>query len=276
MCGRASAQPLEEAEPSGEIKLACVDAASSGQLERDAGRLLEAREQMLACARDACPAIVRRTCVQWLDELEPRIPSIVLRIRDDSHRDITDARANIDGAAIALDGRPNPVNPGKRQLTVLVPNRAPIEQTLLVLESEGVRLVSIDLPSPVVAAPPPSPESAPPNRETGFKVPAGAWILAAAGGASLAVFGGFAIAAKSEYDDLKHDCAPRCTDADKSRFETHRLIADVALGVGAAAVFGAAVWTVLPQPTEPTPAPRISASLLPIHQGACGVLTTHF
>jgi len=52
------------------------------------------------------------------------------------------------------------------------------------------------------------------------------------------VFGGLGLAAKS---DAESTCAPNCTDDDISGIKTDFLVADVSLGVGAAALAGAAI-----------------------------------
>src|ERR1700753_253840 len=85
------------AEPTSEDTQACVAASTQGQTDRDEGRLLAAREQLLMCAREACPSIVRKSCADWLSELSGRIPSVVVRVQEAGQRDVTDARVTLDG-----------------------------------------------------------------------------------------------------------------------------------------------------------------------------------
>jgi hypothetical protein len=140
--------PCARAQFSEEQKIACADGAEHGQRDRDEGRLLEARRELLACASEACPSIVRTSCAQWLNELDPRIPSIVLRVVDAEDRDVAGATVQVDGAAVTLDGRPVPLDPGQHRIVVVVPERAPAtEYGLLAVEGENARLVRIELPA---------------------------------------------------------------------------------------------------------------------------------
>jgi len=63
-----------------DAKKACVAASTEGQTARDDGKLMDARKSFLSCARDECPAVVRKSCAQWLTDVEDRIPSAVIRV----------------------------------------------------------------------------------------------------------------------------------------------------------------------------------------------------
>src|ERR1700678_4573205 len=83
----------------------CIAASTDGQTLRKQGRLLAAREEMIACARDACPPIVRSHCARWLSEVDAATPSVVVRAEDPAGADVMGARLFIDGRPGKLDGQ---------------------------------------------------------------------------------------------------------------------------------------------------------------------------
>ena len=74
---------------------ACVDQHTSSQELRMEGKLLESRDAMLECAAEACPALLQRDCVNWIEELRTEIPSITFRVTLDG-QSRTDAQISID------------------------------------------------------------------------------------------------------------------------------------------------------------------------------------
>src|SRR5258708_17774735 len=80
-----------------DVKHECIAASTEGQTLRKDEKLLEARDQILVCARDVCPGIVKSHCARWLTEIEEQIPSIVVRAQNAAGADLTDARLTIDG-----------------------------------------------------------------------------------------------------------------------------------------------------------------------------------
>lgn len=247
----AAAQPDQK-------KLACVTAAEQGQVARDQGRLLEARKLLLDCASDACPSVVSKSCTHWLSELTPRIPSIVLRVVDGSQHDRTDAQVQLDGEPIPLDGRPIVLDPGVHHIVVSAPSAQPTEQTILAVEREIERLVRVHL-QPTAAAP------KAPNQPS-LRIPTGAWIAGAAGVLAFGSFAYFAVAASNDLADLKRTCAQTCTDAETRAGRSQALAAQVSLGVGVAALAGAAIWTLLAQ--ERAPRSNLSVAFVPTPDGA--------
>jgi hypothetical protein len=240
--GRARASSPAEA------KRACVAASTEGQIARDEGRLLDAREQLLMCARDECPNVVKKSCGEWLADVEERIPSVVVRVVDAQGSDLTDATLTIDGEEVALDGRPVTLNPGQHDVQVRLPSGETSERKVLLAEKEKSRLINITGTAPVAELPPE--DAAEPSEERpAFKVPTGAWVLGGVGILGLASFTYFGLSAKSELDDLEQPkpdgCSPDCTDDDTVAGRRSALIADISLGVGAASLVGAVTWTLV-------------------------------
>lgn len=264
LCSLACAS-VARATPPSELTRACVAASTQGQTDRDDGHLLAARNQLRTCARASCPAIVANKCGDWLADLEPRIPSVVPRVVETSEGDITEATVTIDQKPVALDGREVWVDPGRHEVVVETAGRSPVVRTFLVAERERARLLTIELPALATAAPVPVAEttggvvheeleaqkSSEPSAALGpvapvqheFAVPVGAWVLAGvgvAGGVGFAVLG---TQAKNELHKLDRACAPECEPKQAEPGERKARLADISLGVGAAALLGAGAWT---------------------------------
>ncbi len=236
---------LENTTRAADTVAACISASTDGQTLRKEGKLLAAREQLLACARPACPAVIRSHCVRWAAEMDPLIPSIVVRAQDPHGVDLIDARVAIDGKAAKLDGNPVQLDPGGHTVVVEKHEGGAKEQKIMLASGEHARLVVVRFepsapapPSPHVASAEPAPD------EPTHRIPAGVWVL---GGAGLAVAGGgvyFIVTAISDRNQLAATCAPNCTNAQTQPGRTDVLVADILFGVGGAAVVGALIWAV--------------------------------
>ncbi len=276
---------VDVAQASPEDKRACVAASTKGQTDRDEGRLIEARQEFLTCARDECPGIVRKSCGDWLADIDERTPSVVVRVQDASGADMTDVRLTIDGDQVELDGRPVTLNPGQHTVVVTQPSGAFMERKVLLAERDKSRLVNIQLRAAGDEAtdgelrpgfPPDLPDSPDPKSRDSSKgkVPVGAWVLGGVGVAGLASFAAFAVLAKNDLDDLKSKCSPNCSDDQTSDGRRNALIADISLGVGAAALVGGVVWAVVG--LKRSKESRTSMAIVPTRAGANFAISARF
>ena len=92
----------------------CASAADQGQQLRDDGKYRRAREQLLVCAREVCPAPIRRDCLEWLTQVESTAPTVVFGAKE-GLKDLSEVKIYVDGAAVAdrLDGKPVQMDLGK-------------------------------------------------------------------------------------------------------------------------------------------------------------------
>ena len=303
---------LAHAAPPSEDAQACVAASTRGQTDRDEGRLLAARDQLLSCAREGCPSIVKKSCAGWLTELGERIPSVVVRVHEAGQRDITDAHVLLDGRAVALDGRPVPLDPGMHTLSIEAQGGPPIERTFLVAERERGRLFIVEVPARSVApansasapdasrseesdpgkraephasttaAEPSSAgheQSSPPARAH-VHVPGGAWVLGGLGVAGVVTFAALLAKAKHDLDELEHTCSPDCPESESDAGYRKLLAADVSLGIGLAALAGAGAWTLgswfVHRRDVPPPSRAAELSLVPTRGGAFASLAARY
>lgn len=250
----------------------CIDDHSEGQRSRDESRFVEARERFVRCAMPSCPDAIRNECDELLDNLEQRMPTLVLAAQDEQGRDVAGVSVFLDGEPLdgALNGRSIPVDPGARRLR-FVASDGRVERVEVVAREwvKGrriqVRFASAKAAEPPAAspastlAPPPAGassslavtamepgDSADPRRTWGY-------VLGGVGVAALAGFGYFAVSGRSLKNELRESCAPRCSDAQASSVRSKYLVADVLLGVGLASV-GTGTYLLLTSPgAEPAP-----------------------
>ena len=240
---------------------ACISAFESAQVERDQGRLTRSRELLLRCSREPCPTVIRQDCREWLFELEPRVPTAVLRARLGDGTDLSDVRVFVDGELLVskLDGRPVRLDPGERLLRWEHAGFAPVETRIIVREGEKNRFVSAVFSAregeseaePTSSGHGPTEADREPHEST--DVPVGVWAAGGVGVVGLGTFTVLGLSVQSRESDFESTCAPNCTPSRVQALERDALIANVALGVGLAG-FAIATWILLssdPKPSQP-------------------------
>lgn len=267
-----------------DVKRECIDASTAGQTSRDAGQWLEARAQFLRCASDACPAVVRSSCSQWLSDVEGLIPSVVIRAADAHDLDITDGTAMVDGVPVPLDGKPVSLDPGPHSIVVKTPSGLHLEKKVLLAAGERSRLIELRATEPFTPAPAlPTPaarlaplEATPADASSASPSSIGPWVL---GGTSLVALGSFtvfAIAAKNQLNRLQATCSPSCSADQTAAGKRDAGIADISLGVSVAALAGAVTWALLNGSTAEQAAPAAQLSLAPSRHGGLATLRASF
>lgn len=211
---------------------ACVEAHSHGQAERNAGRLLSAKQDFVSCASSGCPTEIQSECIAFLAEVERAQASIVFAAVDAEGHDATDVKVKIDDQPVLdkLTGLGTTVDPGSHTIVYTWPDGFEQTHTLLVAQGEKNRRVELRREpkaavAPVVVERPPAAQRA----------PVAAYVLGGIGVLALGSFAGFAIAGKSAETDLD-GCKPYCSQSQADKMRLRYLIADVSLGVGVVAL----------------------------------------
>jgi hypothetical protein len=222
-------------------KAACLSAYEEGQRARLRAELRLARERLLVCARDPCPATMHAECAEWLRDVDRRMPSVVVEASYSDGTLPAQARLFFDGALLgnALEGRAFDVEPGTHTFRLEAEKGEPVEQKFLVLEGDKARKVRfvIELPKPAQAAaaperPAPVPAAAPPLPPPARPIPWTTYVFGAAGAVALgsfAFFGARGVAQRSDLDTCKGSCAASDVDPVRQKF----VAADVSLAIGA-------------------------------------------
>lgn len=253
--GRARAADDETPESA---KLACVQRHEDAQLARRSGKLLAARAALLACSREVCPDAVRGDCVDWLEDVNRSVPSVVITARDRG-ADVTDVKVFLDGelVAIRLTGSALEADPGEHHFRFASVRGPAIERTVLM--SEGMRNRPIDVefeppPPPPTAAGVAAPSAPPPPwKFADHQLSRSDYLFGGAALAGFATAAALGIWAIHEKNDLAQSCGPSCTAAETAPLSDKLVIADVALGIGAVAL-AVGAYRYLTRAPVPSPA----------------------
>lgn len=250
---------------------ACLDAYQATQELRLDGRLLRARASAMSCAQESCPAAVRSGCTKWLRELIDEQPSLTI-LAHEGDRDISEAVVYIDGqrASDTLTGRPIEVDPGRHVVKLVRSNRAPLEQTVLVVGGAKNRALSFEYPAP--------PSKAAPAPSRGG--PVGGIVLAGLGVALTGVFAVLAYSGSRDLSRMRETCGVRhiCSDADIHAVKTKLATGDAFLAAAVVSASAGIGWTIYHYTGTPKPAraANIRWSILPEATGAVAAVSATF
>jgi hypothetical protein len=254
----------------------CAAASNQAQDLRSANKLRAAREQLVTCVRDVCPAMVRNDCAQWIGEVEQAMPTIVLSATDASGKDLVAVRVTMDGEVLAttLGGTALNVDPGPHTMHYETAGSPPVDEKVVFRVGEKNRAVKVQFgggapPSGTAqgAAPPPLAPEAP---SSGKHVPTASIVLGAVGVVALGSFIAFGVTGKNDADNLRSTCAPNCAQSDVDSVKTKLHLADASLGVGVVALAVAAyLWA-----TSDSGAPAAPATGLDVRPSPGGGVVT--
>jgi hypothetical protein len=212
-------------------KRECADAATKGQRLRDNKELKAAREAFASCARPACPEVVRESCVPWLEDVESRLPKLIVRAVDATDHEISDAHVVLDGEDVEV-GTSVALEPGSHTVEVHVGDRKQSREVQLAEREARTLLVPFGSRS----------STAEPQRGATSKIPLGTWVLGGVSAVGVASFAVLGVIARSDLSSLRSSCAPSCSQDQYDRAHREALFADVSLGVGVAAGIGALLF----------------------------------
>lgn len=217
-------------------RAACLAAYEDGQVRSRGSSLLQARESLSVCSRAPCPGALQPECAKWLDQVERRIPSLVVTAKSAAGDDVAGAKLYVDDRLVSsrLDGRAIEIDPGEHRVRVEADGER-AETTLVAAENVKGRVVTLVFPAKPKREPP-----SPPREAETKPVPVWTWIGLGVGAVGFGTFGVFAITGEGKYGDLE-GCKPACNPSDVSSARTSYVIADVGLGVGLVGLAVAAV-----------------------------------
>ena len=219
----------------------CIDANAQAQNAQKAGQLRKAKASLVACARDACPAVVRADCAHMLVDVTASVPTVVVDARDASGAETTQVRMRFDGMVVAenLTGLEVELDPGAHQLRFELPDGSSREQAVVLEEGEKRRRVVVDFSEGARGGGTANGHAAPETPAPAPRRSVLPWVFGGVAVAGAAAFGGFAIAGYVQERNLASSCAPACTKDQVNQVRTSYVISDVGLGVAAVGLGGA-------------------------------------
>ncbi len=259
----------------------CVAANEKWIPLKRAGKLREARANLLRCSVASCPAAVRDDCIAEATKLEHAIPTVVFVALDGAGSEITAVNVTMDGQPLAdkLDGTALEVDPGEHLFAFRAASTPVVEKRLIIHEGEknrreriALRPPSSPVPSPV---PLPVPSLTPPAPTPGEKpvAPSGGWsgqrtlalVVSGVGLAGIGVGGAFGVMAGISWNQAKVDCGPGCPPGSKAQegasdARRNATISNIGFGAGGALlVAGVVLWLL-----APSKSPSGSARVTPL------------
>lgn len=223
------------------------------QRSRQQSKLVAARSQLLVCAQDRCPAVLRKDCVAWLAEVNAALPAIAVQARGNDGCDRPLATVWLDGTLVprGAEGRPIDLDPGPHGVRVDI-DSSMVEQTVVVSAGDRARVVTLSPAGPKATCgapagsaaglgPPAPPPDGPPHEHEGARpVPALVYVLGGVGLVGLGVGAGFGIGGLSQKSTLDQ-CKGSCSNRDVDTMQRTFLVSDIATGVGIVALAAATI-----------------------------------
>jgi hypothetical protein len=226
----------------------CIAIAERGQQLRKDGSLVDAQAAFRECSALECPAMVRRDCGKWVEELDESIPTVTVKLEDEDKKEIPSGRISVDGHPLPRsgEGRATPLDPGTHRFTWLR-NPANVEEDVVIREGEKNRIIVLSAPRSPDPPPPP-----PPPAKDRTSLP---WVIGGIGIVSAAVGGTLWGVGLSERASLENGCKLRgtCTQSDVDSSRVKLVVGDVFMGVGIVAV-GVAIYFLVRGDSAPTAA----------------------
>lgn len=229
----------------------CVASFDRGQRAQSDRALRRAQTELIACAQEACPAVLRADCAGVLAEVRRALPTIVLAADDGRGHEVLDVKVTSNGEVLAtrLDGHAIPFDPGTFELTFETAGAAPVKVVQVIHEGEKSHVVRASFRG--LGGSDVAPEVHDAKRSTvGWVLPIS--LLAASAGA-FTIAGVSRLSFDSGVDDLRSSCAPECTQAQRDDLSSKLVTSNVALGAGIGLAAIAVVAWFLTAPSSSLP-----------------------
>jgi hypothetical protein len=215
----------------------CARSYETAQRKRIEGKLVEARKDLVECAQDQCPAVLRKDCAVWLSEVESQMPTMAIRAIGVDGCDHPEAEIAVDGQAIAhgADGLAFTVDPGPHVIRATI-GGVSMEEHTVVTANERRRAVTIMFGKSTTCTHQAAPSAPPPPapRPTEQKsVPTSVFVLGGIGVVAAGVATVFSVSGwsqKSTLDECKGACAQDDVDAMRRTFVVADLTTVLAIG----------------------------------------------
>lgn len=219
-------------------------AAAEVQSLTEGQRFREARDLLLACVSSPCEETERTSCAAALQELEPRIPSLVVLATDGKGNDVVEVSLRLDGELLAnsLDGMAVAVDPGEHEVSLETDSGAPVTQSIVIKEGQKYHRVEVTLSAPNSSQR--SSSSGSVRLESNSAQLVGGSVLAAVGAIGVAGFVVGGLHARAEQEELEDCKVAGCPSGQVDSVRARYLVTNASLVAGVLSL-GAAAWVFL-------------------------------
>jgi len=252
----------------------CVDAFTRAQAARQEGKLLASRQDLLLCASESCPKLVRTDCTKGVDELTPLVPSIIFQIKDGAGRDRSDATISMDNQALSslAPGSPLELDPGSHTFVFSAPDAKAVTLQLVIHEGERARretvTIGAETPAEVTTKPltPPT-EAAASQPTSGLGAQRiGALVAGGVGVIGIGLGSVFGVRAMSQKDEAEKVCPGDCkTSADAEKWSDAKTSGNISTAAfiigGVGLVGGVVLWVTAKPPNSEQAAVNVRLSM---------------
>jgi hypothetical protein len=253
----------------------CVTSHAEAQALRNRGALLEARQQLLRCARRECPKLIADDCATWVPAIDDSLSSVVFAVSTEDGHDLVEVEVSADGKPLThrTEGRALPIDPGLYHLRFSAPGYQPTEVLVSFRQSEKNRIVRVHM-APLPAAAESAEQASAPTAasaeavEYARPVPVATWVMAGTtvvGAGMFALFGlnGLAKEHKVERLTMNDSCGELCSAGRRDY-----VLADIGLALAVSSAVGALTCYWLRPEERTEPGDRARLTVVPLRDGA--------
>jgi|SRR6188768_2456504 len=264
-----AAKPAEGEAPKSASE-SCSAAYERTQTEKLAGHYVAAKEAALECSQLQCNSAIVQECVRFYSALEQETPTLVFSARKAEGGELSDVRVEMDGKVVAeqITGRPISTDPGPHNFVFIHKKRGLVRQSETARVGDKARVIEVTFADP-------NAKTTPADKAKAEKpgVPTMTYVLGGVGVAGLGLFGYFYASGVHDYNAKNDECSPYCNPDDIDPIRKKFTYSYISLGVGAAAIAGAAAVYFVGRSSGGN---TVQAGIAPTPGGAMAGLKTTF
>jgi hypothetical protein len=137
---------------------ACAEAYTNAQTWRNERKLVKARDALRICAQPTCKEFIVHDCVQWLEQVQASLPTVVPLATDAQGNALLDVRVSVDGAPLIekIDGRSVEIDPGPHTFSFEAKDGTKADKQVIVADGDHDKRIAVTM-GPTAASAPPAP-----------------------------------------------------------------------------------------------------------------------
>jgi hypothetical protein len=124
----------------------CAGAYVRAQTLRNDRKLIDARNALRVCVQPTCKDFIVKDCVNWLDQTQASLPTVVPVATDRDGNDLAGVVVEMDGKPLLerIDGHSIEVDPGAHTFTFFAPDGTKTVRQVLISEGEKGKPIGVE------------------------------------------------------------------------------------------------------------------------------------